>query len=319
MSDLSAPELVLQAADPADAAEITEVIHAAFGARPPLDPPSTAIDETPDTVAAKIIEGGGVVARMGGTIAGVILLARDGATAQLNRVSVHPAFQRHGIASAMVEAIDAHAAELGCTRVELVARVEFPELVEFWRHRGFEAVGGEGCFVRLARDLPVVVAVPTAEEMRRLGVRLAALLRPGDVVIASGELGAGKTTLTQGLAEGLDVVGPVISPTFVLSRVHPSRGTGPALVHVDAYRLGSAEELDDLGLDLDDAVAVIEWGEGLADHLAEDRLEIGIEREPVMATQQTDAVTDDDPRIVIISGIGSRWRRDELAAAVSRS
>ena len=95
-----------------------------------------------------------------------------------------------------------------------------------------------------------------------------------------GDLGAGKTTFTQGLGAGLGVRGPVTSPTFVIARVHPSEVDGPALVHVDAYRLGGLDELDDLDLDtsLDEAVTVVEWGEGLAEGLAESRLEVRIER-----------------------------------------
>ncbi len=110
-----------------------------------------------------------------------------------------------------------------------------------------------------------------AEATRAAGLHFAAQLRPGDLVILSGELGAGKTTFTQGLAEGLGVRGPITSPTFVLARVHPSLTGGPALVHVDAYRLGSLAELDDLDLDasMDDSVTVVEWGEGKAEALAE--------------------------------------------------
>ena len=108
----------------------------------------------------------------------------------------------------------------------------------------------------------------------------AALARAGDLLILTGDLGAGKTTLTQGLGEGLGVRGPVTSPTFVIARVHPSLSGGPALVHVDAYRLGDAAELDDLDLDtdLDEAVTVVEWGSGLAEALSSDRLELRLER-----------------------------------------
>ena len=116
----------------------------------------------------------------------------------------------------------------------------------------------------------------TAEDAaatRTAGLRFAERLLPGDLVILSGELGAGKTTFTQGLAEGLGVRGPITSPTFVLARVHPSLVGGPALVHVDAYRLGSLAELDDLDLDasFDESVTVVEWGEGKAEVLAEGR------------------------------------------------
>jgi tRNA threonylcarbamoyladenosine biosynthesis protein TsaE len=109
--------------------------------------------------------------------------------------------------------------------------------------------------------------VETAEEMRALGARLGEHLRAGDVLALTGPLGAGKTTLVQGIATGLGVSGAVTSPTFVLARVHPSAAQGPDLVHVDAYRLHGPLELDDLDLSasLTTSVVVVEWGEGLAD------------------------------------------------------
>src|SRR5947208_1489858 len=127
---------------------------------------------------------------------------------------------------------------------------------------------------------PAELRIATDGDMRDLGRRLAALLRAGDLLILAGPLGAGKTTLVQGIGAGLAVRGPVTSPTFVISRVHPSLAEGPALVHVDAYRLGGLAELDDLDLDtsLSDAVTVVEWGSGVAEALAEDRLEIEILR-----------------------------------------
>lgn len=148
------------------------------------------------------------------------------------------------------------------------------------------------------------VDVPTADEMRGLGRRLAADLRAGDLLVLSGPLGAGKTTLVQGIGEGLGVRGPVTSPTFVIARVHPSVRGGPALVHADAYRLGGVAEIDDLDLDSDAAssVTAVEWGEGLAEGLSEDRLEVSIE-------------LSGDRRTVRISGVGSRWAGVALAAA----
>jgi tRNA threonylcarbamoyladenosine biosynthesis protein TsaE len=124
--------------------------------------------------------------------------------------------------------------------------------------------------------------------------------------VLSGELGAGKTTLTQGLGGGLGVRGDVTSPTFVIARVHPSLGEGPALVHADAYRLGGVAELDDLDLDtsLDDAVTVVEWGEGIAEGLADDRLEIRIER---AVADEADVAAELDPRQVRVSPVGRRW------------
>ncbi|WP_031062975.1 tRNA (adenosine(37)-N6)-threonylcarbamoyltransferase complex ATPase subunit type 1 TsaE [Streptomyces sp. NRRL WC-3742] len=156
------------------------------------------------------------------------------------------------------------------------------------------------------------LTVPTPERMGRLGRELAALLRPGDLVLLSGELGAGKTTLTRGLGEGLGVRGAVTSPTFVIARVHPSLVGGPALVHVDAYRLGGdLDEMEDLDLDvsLPESVIVVEWGEGKVERLSEDRLEVRIER-----AIGDDAGEDHDPRRVLLTGIGPRWTGVELGA-----
>jgi tRNA threonylcarbamoyladenosine biosynthesis protein TsaE len=169
------------------------------------------------------------------------------------------------------------------------------------------------------------LTVATAADMRALGRRLAAVLQAGDVVILSGPLGAGKTTLTKGIGEGLGVRGPVTSPTFVIARVHPPLSAagrlarqGPALVHADAYRLGSVLELDDLDLDADTAtsVTVVEWGEGLAEGLAADRLEITITAGPAGAPVPDDGESGDSPRTVRVSGIGERWQDIELPPAV---
>jgi tRNA threonylcarbamoyladenosine biosynthesis protein TsaE len=155
------------------------------------------------------------------------------------------------------------------------------------------------------------VAVPTAADMRALGQRLAALLRPGDLVVLTGPLGAGKTTLVQGIGHGLGVRGPVTSPTFVIARVHPALdGTGPALVHADAYRLGSRAEVDDLDLDadLDSSVTVVEWGEGLVEDLADSYLEITITMAPPAAgTGGPDPEAPDEPRAVRVAARGRRW------------
>ncbi|MEU6038871.1 tRNA (adenosine(37)-N6)-threonylcarbamoyltransferase complex ATPase subunit type 1 TsaE [Actinomadura sp. NPDC047616] len=144
----------------------------------------------------------------------------------------------------------------------------------------------------------VTVRVPGAEDMRELGLRLAGGLRAGDLLVLTGDLGAGKTTLTQGVAEGLKVRGPITSPTFVIARVHPSLAGGPPLVHVDAYRLDGFAELDDLDLDAEiaESVTVVEWGRGLAEGLADDRLEVVISR-----------ADDTEERTVTITGVGARW------------
>jgi tRNA threonylcarbamoyladenosine biosynthesis protein TsaE len=166
------------------------------------------------------------------------------------------------------------------------------------------------------------IQVPTAEHMRGLGRRLAALLRAGDLVVLTGPLGAGKTTLVQGIGQGLGVRGPVTSPTFVIARVHPSLGHGPALVHADAYRLGSRAEIDDLDLDtdLDSSVTVVEWGEGLVEDLAPGHLEITISMPPAEAGpgapgEPVASETRDENRAVRLTGTGDRW----LAPAESAS
>lgn len=151
---------------------------------------------------------------------------------------------------------------------------------------------------------PVERVAESAEQARALGEKLATALRAGDLLILIGNLGAGKTTFTQGLGVGLGVRGDVTSPTFVIARVHPSLVGGPALVHVDAYRLGGIAELDDLDLDtsLEDAVTVVEWGEGLAEGLAETRLEITI-----MRADGDDVGDDHDVRSFRFVPVGDRW------------
>ncbi|WYB36478.1 tRNA (adenosine(37)-N6)-threonylcarbamoyltransferase complex ATPase subunit type 1 TsaE [Streptomyces sp. GD-15H] len=154
----------------------------------------------------------------------------------------------------------------------------------------------------------VQLVVDSPEQMRELGRRLAKLLRAGDLVMLTGELGAGKTTLARGLGEGLGVRGAVTSPTFVIARVHPSLGDGPPLVHVDAYRLsGGLDEMEDLDLDvsLPESVIVVEWGEGRVEELTDDRLQLVIHR----------AVGDttDEVRHVTLTGLGARWVGADLS------
>ncbi|WP_102194329.1 tRNA (adenosine(37)-N6)-threonylcarbamoyltransferase complex ATPase subunit type 1 TsaE [Microbacterium aurantiacum] len=146
--------------------------------------------------------------------------------------------------------------------------------------------------------------VTTAEAMEQLGFRIGEQLQAGDLLILTGPLGAGKTTFTRGLAEGLGVRGPVQSPTFVIARTHPSLVGRAPLVHVDAYRLGSASELDDLDLDVERSVVVIEWGRGMAEELADAWWDIELER-PVGGG---DALADEDldadaPRVITITRV----------------
>jgi tRNA threonylcarbamoyladenosine biosynthesis protein TsaE len=143
----------------------------------------------------------------------------------------------------------------------------------------------------------------TVEETVAFGRSLGAILRAGDLVLLSGPLGAGKTVLTRGIAEGLGVSGRVSSPTFVLARTHPAGERGVPLVHVDAYRLGGdLSQLDDLDLDtdLECSAVVVEWGEGSADRLSEDYLVVRLERR------------DDDVRITSLETHGSWTGRDIL-------
>ncbi|HET8599420.1 MAG TPA: tRNA (adenosine(37)-N6)-threonylcarbamoyltransferase complex ATPase subunit type 1 TsaE [Segeticoccus sp.] len=173
------------------------------------------------------------------------------------------------------------------------------------------------------------MTLETAEQTRELGVRLGRLLRAGDLVVLAGELGAGKTTFTQGIGEGLGVRGPITSPTFVIARVHPSLVGGPELVHVDAYRIGGFDELDDLDLDasLDDAVTVVEWGHGLAEGLAEDRLELVFTTEAEGRGDPGDdpsgdvagaasGGSGDVPRHVVLTATGARWTNGDGAREV---
>nr|WP_231974208.1 tRNA (adenosine(37)-N6)-threonylcarbamoyltransferase complex ATPase subunit type 1 TsaE [Tessaracoccus timonensis] len=290
----------LRFAEPSDAEALHSVIREAFAARPPVDPPAAALSDTVESVRDAIEAGYGILLeRDGAPIAG-LLVAADGDTAKLCRVSVVPGAAGSGVGFQMVSATLTALADLGFRQVEAAARHEFPHNIAWWERAGFEQCRPTENGVVLACALPVAVQVPDADAMRRFGQKLAQVLRAGDVIVATGELGAGKTTLTQGIGEGLDVDGPVISPTFVLSRIHPSRGSGPGLVHVDAYRLSSAEELADIDLQstLATSVTLVEWGAGLAEWLSDEPLAIDIQRSDDPA---------DDQRTVYLAGIGQRW------------
>jgi len=173
------------------------------------------------------------------------------------------------------------------------------------------------------------IEIPTADGTQALGAALGRVLEAGDLLVLTGELGAGKTTFTQGLAEGLGVRAGVISPTFVLVRIHPNlpdglRPGGPDLVHVDAYRLESTAEIDDIDLEntMDTSVTVVEWGRGRVEHLAESRLDVELHRSvggaaaggtATPAASGADAVLDfdtdedDEPRTIVFRGFGPRW------------
>ena len=178
------------------------------------------------------------------------------------------------------------------------------------------------------------VVVPDSEAMEQLGRRLAGLLGAGDLLVLTGPLGAGKTTLTRGIGAGLHVRGQVASPTFVLARTHPSE-SGVPLVHVDAYRLAGAGELDDLDLDFDGSVVVVEWGAGLLDGVADSWLDVVIDRprgaggagpaaeapavDEAPAADPGDDLLDalDEPRCVTLTAHGPRWAGVELPVGPS--
>jgi tRNA threonylcarbamoyladenosine biosynthesis protein TsaE len=143
------------------------------------------------------------------------------------------------------------------------------------------------------------VRLPTVDDTKAFGARVGTLLRAGDVVLLSGPLGAGKTALVQGIGEGMQVTGRIASPTFVLARAHPAELPGrPTLVHVDAYRLGSLAEVDDLDLDVDvaESVTVVEWGAGVAERLAESWLSIALSR-----------ADESEERTAMVTGTGGDW------------
>lgn len=143
--------------------------------------------------------------------------------------------------------------------------------------------------------------IKSAEEMEQLGSKLAGLLKPGDLVLLAGPLGAGKTTLTRGIGRGLSAEGTIQSPTFVLARTH--RIPAGKLVHVDAYRLTSAVELDDLDIDFENSIVIVEWARDFLDGYSEDFLTVEIDR-----------TTEDDSRLVTLTPTGIRWQEAPLAA-----
>ncbi len=140
--------------------------------------------------------------------------------------------------------------------------------------------------------------IATPEAMHRFGVGLASHLRAGDLLVLAGPLGAGKTALTQGIGAGLEVTSAVTSPTFVIARTHQREAGQPDLVHVDAYRLGSPFELDDLDIDFENSIVVVEWGQGFFDPADQPLLEIAISR---------DETGESEVRELAATGFGERW------------
>ncbi len=150
----------------------------------------------------------------------------------------------------------------------------------------------------------VSIQLADADATVQWGRRVGERLRRGDLVVLTGDLGAGKTTLTRGIGEALQVRGAVSSPTFVLAREHPSTVGGAPLLHVDAYRLGSAGEIDDLDLPIEDCITVVEWGEDRVEHLADNRLHIAL-------------LPHGPGRIAHLRGVGTRWSDAAIADLVA--
>ena len=292
--------------DASATADVLEVIREAFSARPVLDPPADALSEDEASVGAELAAYGGLLATLDGKPVGALLFDDSGPGVMLRRFGVVPAAQGHGVAARLVGAAEEYALGRGAEGVRVKARVELPESIEFWKHHGYVPSGRVGVTLRLAKMFPRTLTLHGPDDARAFGVALAGVLRRGDLVILSGDLGAGKTTLTKGIGAGLGVRGEITSPTFVIARVHPSLSDGLPLVHVDAYRLGGIDELDDLDLDtaLDDAVTVVEWGEGVAEGLADERLELRLLR---AVGSDAGSGEDDDPREVVIHPVGLRW------------
>ena len=147
--------------------------------------------------------------------------------------------------------------------------------------------------------------ISTAEEMNEFGIRVAGLLKAGDLVILTGPLGAGKTTFTRGVGEGLKAIGNVSSPTFVIARTHKRENSSVPLVHVDAYRLSSVHEFDDLDIDIENSIVLVEWGRGFAEALSDSWLDIEIER---------DNTGESDVRTVSVIAHGERFENEEFFA-----
>jgi tRNA threonylcarbamoyladenosine biosynthesis protein TsaE len=246
----------------------------------------------------------------------------------LRRVAVDPDLQDRGVASAMVGVAEDTAEERGKDGIWLHVREELPETVRFWTRRFYFPVGQVGPLKELRKTLWLSREVPTPDLMKDLARRVARLLNKGDLLVLSGDLGAGKTTFTQGLGDALGVRGPITSPTFVLAREHPSLVDGPSLVHVDAYRLGDPHEVDDIDLDAaaENAITVVEWGDGMAEQLNDSWLWVRIEvrgPRPIdpLGTKHEGEVDPDpgedvDPRVVTIKPRGPRWAGVPLRSTV---
>ena len=291
-------------AGPEHAEQMVEVIHRSLSVRPAPDPPSTATQESVESVAATLGRSGGLLVLRRSAPVGALLFDRSRpGQLGLTKVSIDAEQLGDEVASAMAGFAEGVAESLGLDGIWRLGREGLPDDQAFWTRRGYLPVASAGPLIELGKTLDVALPVESAEDMRHLGSRLAELCRPGDLIVLTGELGAGKTTLAQGIGSGLDVRGPITSPTFVIAREHPPLSGGPAMVHADAYRLGGAAELDDLDLDtsLEHTVTVVEWGHGLAEGLSDSWLDVRIDR------VRGAGVRGEDCRALSVRPHGPRW------------
>jgi tRNA threonylcarbamoyladenosine biosynthesis protein TsaE len=310
----------LRDATPADAAVVHALTREVFQAYAALVPQPSSLRETVDDVAGELAATGGLVVTDGpdGPVVAVARFSEHDGGFWLRRVAVREAARRQGLAREIAERAEEVARARGYREVRVGVRTPLTAVADVWRRLGFADVAERAYWVELARPVPLRLTVPTPDDMVALGSRLAGLLRAGDLVLLSGDLGAGKTTLTRGLGTALGVRGAVTSPTFVIARVHPPGATadgatadgataagGLPLVHVDAYRLHDLAEVDDLDLDASvaESVTVVEWGVGKVEGLADSRLEVVLHR---------GSAGEDETRTVVVRGLGDRWTGVDL-------
>lgn len=294
---------------PEAAAEVLAVVRSAFGARPALDPPAPALAETKETIAAKLTGDRGLLACLEGEPVGALLLDPQGSTTYLRRFGVTPAAQGHGVAGSLIEAAlrEATASEEGSSELAVVAREELPATVRFWKRQGFREIRRETPNVELRRSLRTqVLQAPDAEAMRELGRRLTAQLAAGDLIVLTGDLGAGKTTFVRHLLRALGVRGRIKSPTYAIVEPHMAAGSPHVhgqgalpIWHFDFYRFDDPREWEDAGfreLFASRGLKLVEWPEKAAGLLP------GIDADIHIEPDAMDLSDDDDPpRLVRMS------------------
>jgi tRNA threonylcarbamoyladenosine biosynthesis protein TsaE len=292
--------IVVRRAEVADAAVVHAITQQAFAELAGANPPSAVLAEHESDVVTDLAASPGLIAELGGVpVAALRTAPEPDAPKQLRRVrrvSVAPAGRGHRLASTLLEAAAVEAAADGFTALRAAVRAALRHNHAIYDALGWAVVTGDEHW--LSYGLPLPRGVADAESMHELGRRLADQLLPGDLVVLSGLLGAGKTVVAQGIGAGLGITERITSPTFVLVREHA--GGRLPLVHVDAYRLGSLAELDDLDLDtsVPDAVTVVEWGSGLVEPLADGHLLVSIDRSDEAGNEL---------RQVTLRAVGKAW------------